>query len=249
MRISTSVSEKCATPPNMNHKNTKIKPMRLNIGIMAAVFGAAFSGSLFTAVINAPRGIIGIGQMPACAGVDAAKIVRTPAPVPPTPAAARSDFADHRRASRRPARALLLRRIHDDRAGTSRHTVDRIDRRDRGRFAAPSPLRTSAALHAGMLALSSGIATARSICTSARAACGGLSNGLCRHRSICNCLQIRKQARTSASRICSAAGMSSGRMSARSAIGAAFGRRLRVPAPRATPSVRGPLQWRARASW
>jgi len=35
MRISTSVSEKCATPPNRNHKNTRITPIRLKFGIMA----------------------------------------------------------------------------------------------------------------------------------------------------------------------------------------------------------------------
>ena len=54
MRISTSVSEKCATPPNRNHRNTKIKPMRFNIGVMAAPFEASSLSSLFAVVIKTP---------------------------------------------------------------------------------------------------------------------------------------------------------------------------------------------------
>jgi len=50
IRISSSVSEKCATPPIMNHKNTKTKATRRNTGIMATVATVFGAGNFVTSI-------------------------------------------------------------------------------------------------------------------------------------------------------------------------------------------------------
>ena len=118
-------SAKCATPPIKNHRQTAVKPMRFNIGVIAGVIEATFSASSFALVIGPPRGIVRIGQAPACQ-----------APAPPKSFEPRSQ---PRPLGTQPDRILriiaeygedqgarLLRRIHDAR-GYIAPGGDRID--------------------------------------------------------------------------------------------------------------------------